>query len=223
MTTTCGINTPVLHSINVQVFTTSGTYTPTAGMKQCQIVCVGGGGAGGGGTVTGIGQHSAGSGGGYGEYSSGIFSSSTIGGSQTITIGAGGTGVSGAAGNNGGNSSVGSLISSFGGSGGPTIAATALATLAQGGAGGTGGSGGSVRSPGQNGFYSIALFAATINFPGPGGGGQLGSGGLIGNSANGGNGSGFGAGGGGVSNPQSSSALTGGNGTNGIVVITEYL
>ena len=34
--------------INVQIFKTSGTYTPTAGMGNCVIQCIGGGAAGGG-------------------------------------------------------------------------------------------------------------------------------------------------------------------------------
>lgn len=33
---------------DIRVFTSSTTYTPTAGMKFCQVECVGGGGGGGG-------------------------------------------------------------------------------------------------------------------------------------------------------------------------------
>lgn len=210
--------------INNQVFTTSDTYTPTTGMTYCFIQCLGGGAAGGGSGATTSGQHSIGTGGGGGEYAAGIFTAATIGASQTVTIGAGGTGVSASAGGNGGNTSLGSIISAYGGSGGTTVAPTGANTFQQGGAGGTGGSGGDYRTPGQNGSFGICGYTATINVNSPGGNSQIGAGGFGNNAANGGNAGGYGAGGGGTSNPQSaSSALTGGNGTSGIIIVTEYI
>ena len=215
-----------LAQVKNQVFTYTGssqTYTPTSGMIYCSIQILGGGGGGGGSASTSNMQHSSGSGGGGGEYATGIFSAASIGVSQTVTIGAGGGGNSGAAGSNGGNSSVGALITAFGGSGGLTQAATGIALFQQGGAGGTGGSGGDFRTPGQNGFWTVSNFPAGQNDGGPGGNSQYGAGGLIGNGADGSAGGGYGAGGGGTSNPQSASALTGGSGTAGIVIITEYI
>src|ERR1700679_3002133 len=109
-----------------QVFTTSGTYTPTSGMTYCDIeVCGGGGGAGG--TATPIAANGAISGaGGAGGYSRGIFTASSIGSSQSVTVGTGGAGAAtNTTGATGVTSSVGSLISAtggVGGSGGATLA-----------------------------------------------------------------------------------------------------
>src|SRR6185369_12790577 len=93
-----------------QIFTSSGTYTPTTGMLYCIVECVGGGGGGGGVTGTAS-QIYQGGGGGSGGYSRLIASAATIGASQTVTIGAAGT--AGASGSNnggaGGDTSVGSL------------------------------------------------------------------------------------------------------------------
>lgn len=115
-------------SIVVQTFTSSGTYTPTSGMSRCIVEVVGGGGGSGGiaspGT-TAIRQFISGSGGGAG-YARKLFTSATIGASQTVTIGAGGT--AGAAGNN------------AGGAGGTTEfgASPSILLQATGGAGGVG-------------------------------------------------------------------------------------
>ena len=46
-----------------QVFTASGTYTPTANMSYCSIQCIGGGGGGGGAASTSSVHYSAGGGG----------------------------------------------------------------------------------------------------------------------------------------------------------------
>ena len=54
-------------SIVKQVFTSTGTYTPTTGMLYCDVIVIGGGGAGGGGAITGATTTSLGSGGGGGD------------------------------------------------------------------------------------------------------------------------------------------------------------
>ena len=74
--------------LNVQVFTTSGTYTPTLGTKKAFVECWGGGGGGGGNTNGSF----AGGGGGGGAYSADLIS---ISGTATITVGAGGAGAAG--------------------------------------------------------------------------------------------------------------------------------
>jgi hypothetical protein len=108
-------------SVNVQTFTTSGTYTPTVGMLYCQIEVIGAGG-GGGGCYTNSGVTiSGGGGGGGGGYARGNFTAAAIGATQVVTVGAAGT--AGAAnspapGGTGGTSSVGALISATGGIGG---------------------------------------------------------------------------------------------------------
>lgn len=210
-------------SVVNQVFTANGTYTPTTGMLYCQIICVGGGGAGGGApTTTGV-QFSGGGGGGAGEYAQGIFSAATIGASKSVTIGAAGTGNSGATGGNGGNTSVGStIISANGGSGGVTTAASAAGnTIA--GAGGTGGTGGDFRTRGQIGSNNWFSVSAGSGSGGNGANSQYGSGGMASVNTTGGAASGYGAGGGGVLNGGSQGNNTGGAGTAGIVIITEYV
>ena len=214
-------------SINTQVFTSSGTYTPTANMKYCEVQMVAGGAAAGGAAAT-TSQISVGSGGGGGEYAYGLFNAATIGASQTVTIGAGGTGVSASTGNPGGNTSLGSLMTTVGGSPG-TVNTTGSPGLAnaQGGAGGTGGTGGNYRIAGQGGFYAWGVIqlgaGVVVALGGDGGDCQLGSGGTGGVLSTGRNASLYGAGGGGPGNIQSGSALAGGNGTSGIVIITEYI
>lgn len=216
------VTRPQFSTVN-QVFTSSGTYTPTSGMVYCSVECLGGGGAGGGAPATGAGQFSGGGGGGGGEYARGIFSASTIGASQTVTIGAAGTGVSGSAGNNGGNTSLGALISANGGTGG-TAGAAGAQVNAPGGLGGTGGTGGDFRTAGQVGYGCIGYFTGSLALAGQGASSQYGAGGqAVQGSSNGNAGLGHGSGGGGAFQLASSAATTGGNGTTGEIVIQEYV
>jgi len=102
---------------NMQVFTTSGTFTIPAGITKIMVEVHGGGGGGGSGNDTSdVGQ--GGSGGGYGK---GIFTV-TPAAVHTVTVGAGGTGAGTASsclvGGVGGTSSFGALISATGGGGG---------------------------------------------------------------------------------------------------------
>jgi hypothetical protein len=205
-----------------QVFTSSGTYTPSSGMFYCSIQCLGGGGAGGGPSSTGSGQLNSSGGGGAGEYARGNFSASSIGSSQTVTIGSAGTGSAGATGGNGGNTSVGSLITANGGSGGLSGTASSTNSFGSGGAGGTGGTGGDYRTPGmvgQNGFSILATYVQG----GTGANSQLGSGALAVPSGTPNVGLGYGAGGGGTGIGGSASGIAGGNGTKGVVIVTEYI
>lgn len=215
-----------LFSVVTQLFTSTGTYTPTAGMLYCKIECLGGGGAGGGAAATGVATSSCGGGGGGGEYASGIFSAATIGASKAVTIGAAGAANSGAAGGNGGNTSVGATnISANGGVGGTSSGALATSN-ADGGTGGTGGTGGDFRTPGQTGGTGYGNITAVILTGGYGGSTQYGAGGYCintGASNQGQPGLGYGAGGGGSSNFTSQGALSGGVGIAGVVIITEYV
>src|ERR1700720_4672748 len=70
----------------VQVFTSSGTYTPSAGLVTAIIECVGGGGGGGGSAFSPTQVHGGG-GGGAGGYARAYKTASQIGASQTVTIG----------------------------------------------------------------------------------------------------------------------------------------
>ena len=115
-----GASAPTWGSVaDYQAFTASGTWTKPSGISANAIVYVkmwaggGSGGRGGGTYATGNG----GGGGGYVEFS---ILASSLGATETITVGAGATGVSAAGvGNTGGSSAFGSLVTVYGGAGGP--------------------------------------------------------------------------------------------------------
>lgn len=139
-------------TVVVQLFTSSGTYTPTAGMRYCLVELVGGGGAGGK-AIGGPPPTASGGGGGAGGEGKDVFNAATIGAGQTITIGAGGSPSGGNTGGTGGTTSFGALLSATGGLGGRSNAIDN-----GGGDGGTGtGSGTAILKQGQAGesFYSV--------------------------------------------------------------------
>jgi len=207
----------------LQIFTASGTYTPNAAMRNCIIECIGGGGAGGGSVGT-AGHCYSGGGGGSGAYSRSNFAAATIGASQSVTIGAGGTGVVAANGNAGGATSVGALVGANGGTGGTSSSGTPA--LGAGGAGGAIGTGQIAfrGAPGANGIWSQV---AVIQASGAGGASAFGGGGVgvaaLATSANGNAASNYGSGGSGGFSQNTTSSSTGGNGSAGIVIITEFL
>ena len=210
-------------TINIQTFTSTGTYTPTPGMINCIVELVGGGGAGGGGAMTNGSQVSVGCGGGGGEYAKGLFTASTIGTSQAVTIGAAGTVNSGSTGGNGGTTSLGSLITAIGGSGG-TTAGPAVATNSEGTLGGTGGTGGNFRIPGCAGGGAFGATTPGGFISGQGGNSFFGAGGIsVAPNSAGIAGLGYGAGGSGAALQIVQGSNNGGAGTNGIVIITEYI
>lgn len=126
--------------LNVQVFTSSGTYTPTAGQGHAiiDVQCAGGG--SGGTATTSTAQAAVTAGGGSGGFAR-VFVGTL--GSNAVTIGAGGTagtgGASPTAGGTGGTTSFGSLISCTGGGGSSAGAAQANTNFYLGG--GLGGAG----------------------------------------------------------------------------------
>lgn len=218
-------------SVVRQVFASTGTYTPTSGMVYCDIEVVGGG--GGGGSVPAITnvQVAGAGGGGGGGYARGIFSSATIGASQSVTVGAAGAaGTAGGAGGTGGTSSVGStLLSATGGAGGSAGTAATGAYLAAGGSGGAGSSG-DFQTNGSPGEYSLCLFNAAfpIAFGGTGGstyfgGGAISTTSINGSSVAGNAGTSYGGGGSGAANTLTNTAHDGGAGAKGVVIITEYV
>ncbi|WP_155630492.1 hypothetical protein [Burkholderia territorii] len=108
--------------LGVQVFSASGTYTPTAGTGRAIIRVQAPGGGGGGSTTTGSGQVSIAQGGSAGSYAEAYWTSPS---SQTVTIGTvGAAGAAAGTGGTGGTTSVGSIVSCPGGIGGATMAAT---------------------------------------------------------------------------------------------------
>jgi hypothetical protein len=220
-------------TVNVQVFTSTGTYTPTANMAYCIVEAVGGGGGGGGVPNNTSSQACAAGGGGGGGYARIHLSAATVGSSQTVTINTGGSG--GAAGSNpgssGGSVTFGSLLTANGGAGGAAgVASSTGLTIKAGGLGGTASSGDFNATGGPGGYGSGS--AGGPSWGGQGGNSYLGGGGLspigLGNDvfSAGNNATGYGGGGSGafsVSVGGGTGAEAGGNGTNGIVIVTEYI
>lgn len=224
-------NNVLISSTNQQVFTSNGTYTPTTGMVFCTIEMVGGGGAGGG--VTGTsGTSMGGGGGGSGAYSKASFSAATIGVSQSVTVGSGGTGVSAANGNPGTTTSVGTLLTAPGGGGGgfnnnstnfgppgsAASAGTSTSTL-----------GTALLLTGTNGGNGPIINASSTDACGGygansfyGGGGSPSLNGTTNTAVAGNVATSKGAGGSGAAAFGTGSAA-GGNGSSGLVVITEYM
>lgn len=212
-------------NVAVQVFTSSGTYTPTPGMSYCEIRCLGAGG-GGGGVAGSASQMRMAGGGGAGSLSLKIATAAAIGASQTVTIGAGGSGGSAGANNgtSGGDTSVGSLCIGKGGSFG-----AGTSTAGGGGTGGVAGTGDITGTGmnGQSGNYTDTTDSLLVN--GAIGGSSICGGGGRGGSASGGSanagtaGAGYGSGGGGATATKVASNAAGGAGTGGLVWIIEYI
>jgi hypothetical protein len=188
-----------------QIFTATGTYTPTSGMRYCIAEMVGAGGGG----YTAAGGSYGGAGGGAGEYARGVFTAANIGASKAVTVGTGG-----AAGANGGTTSLGTLLTAVGGTG---------ATTGVGGPGGTGGTGTGLHVTGGDGESGGVANASPATVGGSGGASFYGSGGRggQGNLDNGQAGRAKGSGGGG--NGYSGSWSTAGSGSDGLVLVTEYI
>jgi len=103
--------------LNVQQFTSTGTYNPTPGAKKIIVEVWGAGGGGGGAAATGASTVAVGNSGGGGAYSKGQYLNPTT---TNVTVGIGGAGgaVGANNGNSGGASSFGSFIVCAGGTGG---------------------------------------------------------------------------------------------------------
>ncbi|WP_177324775.1 hypothetical protein [Reyranella massiliensis] len=222
----------VAAKVYVQTFTSSGTYTPHAGMVNCIIECVGGGGGGGG--VNGAASNSAASGGGGGGgYASKLATAADIGESKAVTVGAGGAGGSAGANNGsaGGDTSVGSLCIAKGGSGGVAASPVGNVFNGAGGAGGVAGTGDMARA-GQPGLPGIGGQNAITAWPSGGAGGSTPvGGGAAGVSLSGAASTtvagshapaNTGGGGSGALAFNTSSTAAGGNGSAGFVRITEF-
>ena len=190
-------------TVAVQVIAATGTYTPTAGMVYCIAEVVGGG--AGGQSVTNDTDEGAG-GGGAGGYARKLITAATIGASKAVTIGAGG-------GSNlaGGTTSLGAIMSATGGAAGSSDAL--LGTL-----GGLG-TGGDVNARGMRGM----LGADGNGYGGDGGSSPFGAGGTGSSAgANGAAATGYGSGGAGAFTTAITDR-TGGAGSAGVVVITEFI
>ena len=206
-----------------QVFTASGTYTPTADMVSCLAFVVGGGGGSGGTTSNG----DAGSGGGGGGGCAiELLSAADIGASQAVTIGAGGSGgTSSNQGGTGGTSSLGALLSATGGVG--SLTGNGGSTTKLGGVGGAG-TGGDLNLTGEAGEppYHYDGVSGSEIISGRGGSSFFGTGGegralAVSGSAVGQPGNLYGGGAGG-SLTDSATDRAGGAGAAGVVYIVEF-
>lgn len=210
--------------INIQRFTTNGTYTPTPGTNSIEVEVQGAGAGGGGIGAAGASTVAVGNGGSGGGYLKSRFTSGFSGGIP-ITVGIGGAGGNLAPTNgiNGGVSMFGSLMTAGGGQGGIAQPQTAPPFSVTGSAGGSGGSVGNILAVnGMSSAHGFALNTTSVS-SGQGGGSQLGAGGFSpannGGSPN--NASGYGGGGGG-SYAFNRSGFSGGSGSDGVVIIREY-
>tara|TARA_R110000868_G_scaffold121883_1_gene323324 strand:- start:1911 stop:3530 length:1620 start_codon:yes stop_codon:yes gene_type:complete len=218
-------------SINIQTFTSSGTYTPTAGMVYCIVECVGGGGGGAGANSTSEPPLAVGGGGAGGDYSRSVFSASAIGASKAVVIGAGGAGGVGYTfGNAGGATTFGStLAAAAGGAGGQygTTFGTLFSTAGGGAPSATGTSIGTVIVQGGYGGNGYAQMTIMLGIPGVGGSSVLGSGSrfyMEGNAGTTGfDGYLYGGGGGGGYCWTGVATVNGGAGKAGVVIVTEYI
>jgi hypothetical protein len=121
--------------IDVQTFTSGGTWTKPARGRVALIECWGGGGSGG--TEAG-----GGGGGGGGLYASAWIPLSSLGATETVTIGAGGAAIASGTiekGNNGGNTTLGAWLTAYGGQGGAGGSPVAVNTNPGGAGGGNAG------------------------------------------------------------------------------------
>lgn len=104
------INAIQMGRINVQTFTSSGTYTPTPGIRAATVILTGGGGGSGGVAVTGAGVVAVSANAGAGGVVFETYTSAQVSPSVSVTIGAGG--VAGAIGGPGGNGGITIFLSS---------------------------------------------------------------------------------------------------------------
>jgi len=216
--------------LNVQIFTSTGTYTPTNGTKRIKVRMVGGGGAGGGTSVTSSSQIAAAFGGNSGSYAESKIIDISALTSVSVTVGSAGIGVAGSTGGSGGSSAFGSYLIAPGGPGGNGGPPGAGLSMASDNAAGSASSGSSLMfgDSGRVGAGPISISAdvsSQSNFKsGKGGDSIFGGGG--GGKTGGGTpraASGFGAGGGGSAvGPSSNLTIAGGNGSAGLVIVEEF-
>lgn len=189
-------------SSTVQVFTSTGanTWNKPAGLKWVIVEVQGGGSSG---TSSGGANHDAsGAGGGYAKK---LIPAASLGSTETVTVGSGGSAPAvNTNGNAGSASSFGSHCSANGG--------TAPVHTGAGGVGGTA-TGGDVNIAGQSGHEALSSGSGFSI----GGSSQLGRGGISKSGGSNANGTGYGAGGAAAANSN-----TPGAGTQGIVIVTEF-
>ena len=223
LTVASGLPSWAAGGVDVQTFTSSGTWTkPTSG-TYAVIESWGGGGGG----ANGHSGSDYGGGGGGGAYNSALILLSSLGSTETVTIGAGGLGGADGGANDGtagGNTTFGAHLTAYGGGGGGSGAPAASDRGFGGGGGGLAGAGGSgdagsgARGAGYEGAATFVYTAVRqdAGFTAGGSGGneggveEEGAGALFGGGGGGGGTSSSGG-----SNPGGSSVYGGGGGGGG--------
>jgi hypothetical protein len=212
--------------VNIQKFTSSGTYTPTAGTKFIIVKVIGGGGGGGASLNTNSTQVSMGGGAGAGGTAISKLLISSITSTVSVIIGAAGLGgTASAIATSGGGSSFGSYLSATGGGfGAAGLAATiGNSMLTFNGGGGDGSNGNIANSIGGSGSQGIVLQSGYVS--GAGGSSSISAGGqplsTTGSSSPGVGGR-NGSGGSGAFSYTNSAVTNGGNGGSGVVYVWEY-
>lgn len=212
----------------LRVITASGTYIPTPGMKFAYVQATGGGAGGGGTPATTSGQVAVGSGGAGGGTGTDLYTAAQIGVSQAITIGTGSPGGIGVSAIDANDTLFGALLVGEGGTGGQASGASTVAATND----SDGGDGsGAIPISGGSGQGGTGAFVGATGFAkgGTGGSSVFGSGSDAGGNTGptgGGNAKDaqiYGAGGAGAHSIGSGGPFTGGAGSDGIVIITEYL
>jgi len=223
------LNDNLFEVVNIRKYTSLSptVYVPSAGTLYCAIECVGGGGGGGGANGANFG---VGGGGGAGGYAKIILPIGSVG-NPLITIGAGGAGGvgtnPGAAGGTTSVSAIEVIIGGNGGLGGSSIAAPGssfTAAVIPGGVGGTA-QGAYLAVNGASGLIGLGInngSGGTVGISGAGAPSYFaGSGIAVVTSVAGSNGTSYGSGGSGAFT--SGVSTNGGDGAQGIVIITEYI
>ncbi len=224
---TCG---SAVDGVTITTFTNGGGTTWTksdyTGLKFTEIIVTASGGGGGGadGDTT---SANGGGGGGAGGTAIKMVAEASLGATETVTVGAGGTAGAntGGVGGTGNSSSFGAHASATGGTGGDGSAGGTDQNAAKGGAAGTGSSG-DVNLTGGSGTGGVGLNGPFAQ-GGTGGSSYWGGGGAgaeqnAGGSTAGSNSSAYGAGGGGAAQGDTATGAIGGTGTAGVVVTLNY-
>lgn len=208
---------PGYQLVSVTAKMTSGTYTPSTGVRAILVECQGPGGGGGGAVQTGT-DSGLGSGGGAGGYTRGWIT--PVAGSYSYAVGQGGSGGSGNGNPGSANTTFDTMIAGPGAAGLGGVSGS-IATVLGGGNGGSASGGNLLNISGGAGGMAIQLTAG-LHVSGKGGNSISGIGGKEVYNQPGGNGTGYGSGGAGASAAPGSSNRSGGNGANGLIIIWEY-
>lgn len=211
-----------------QVFSATGTYTPTPGCNRALVRMVGAGGGGGGVANSSSAQTAVGGGGASGDYFEKYVDPGAyplVGGAVTIGAAGAAGANTGASGGTGGDTTIviaGTTYTAKGGTGGGNTGSALTAQVVAGGASQAGSSTGDVTIPAEAGGPGNTQ-SGTLGISGFGGNSPWGSGGA-GKIVQGAGtaGAGFGAGGAGGLSINAGGAVTGGAGTAGRVIVDEY-